>query len=166
MLRTIKIILVLLVSLWGLLGGIGNLLGYARGLEQVEMVMAREGAFTAGGIFVPMTHPLLTHLGYAVIWVGKLLTGVLCLWGAITLWRLRQASGTDFHSAKQIALAGCGVALIALFGGFIVSGGVYFGMWSSELGALSHDFATQYIVCIGIIALFVGSPNDGTPVKG
>jgi len=160
MLRLTKIILIGLVALWGLLGGIGNLFGYASGHGQVVSIMAREGAFAAGGPFVALSHPILTHFGYAVIWSGKLLTGVLCLWGAVMLWRARHSGNSDFQAAKSAALAGCGLGLIFLFGGFVVSEGTYFGLWSSEVGALSHDFATQFIVCIGLIALFVANSND------
>ncbi len=161
MLRMTKVVLLLLVALWGLLGGIGNLFGYSSGHSQVVAIMAREGAFEAGGPFVAMSHPLLTHLGYAVIWLGKLLSGALCLWGAWLLWQARSAEADSFHAAKSIGLAGCGVALIMLFGGFVVAGGVYFGMWSSGTGALSHQFASQFILCIGVIALFISARSDG-----
>jgi predicted small integral membrane protein len=159
-LRLIKILLVVLVGLWGLIAGAGNLFGYAGGHAQVVSVMSREGALAAGGPFVAISHPLLTHLGYAVVWSGKLLSAVFCLWGAALLWRSRAASTDDFNAAKTMSLAGCGVALIMLFGGFFVAGGAYFSMWSSDVGASSHAFATQYIVGIGIIALFVANRND------
>lgn len=160
MLRYTKIALLLLVALWGLLGGISNLFGYAGGHGQVVAIMAREGAYPGGGPFVAMSHPLLTHLGYAVIWLGKLTSGALCLWGSYLLWQARRAPADAFHAAKPLGLAGCGVALLMLFGGFIVAGGVYFGMWSSEGGALSHQFASQFILCIGLVALFIAQDND------
>jgi predicted small integral membrane protein len=161
MLRGIKIALIVLVGAWGLLGGIGNLAGYEGGHAQVVAVMGRDGVtFEAGGPFVAVHHPALTHLGFAVIWLGKLFAGSLCLLGAAAMWRARRADGAAFNAAKTLALSGCGVALAMLLGGFVVAGGVYFGMWSSELGQRSHGFATQFITAIGIAALFVGLPDD------
>ena len=160
MLRSTKIILLLLVALWGLLGGMGNLFGYSAGHAQVMSVMAREGAYPAGGPFIAMSQPLLTHLGYAVIWLGKLLSGALCLWGSLLLWQARNSDAASFHASKSVGLVGCGVALIMLFGGFVVAGGVYFGMWASGPGALSHQFASQYVLCIGVVALFISARND------
>ena len=160
MLRGTKIVLLILVALWGLLGGIGNLAGYSGGHAQVVSIMAREGAYPAGGPFIAMSHPVLTHLGYAVIWLGKLLSGALCLWGSQLLWQARDSDAASFQAAKTVGLAGCGVALVMLFGGFIVAGGVYFGMWSSGPGALSHQFASQFILCMGIVALFISARND------
>jgi len=159
MLRLIKIALIVLVGAWGLLGGIGNLAGYEAGHALVQGVMMREGAIAAGGPFITVSHPLLTHFGYAVIWVGKLAAGIFCLWGAARLWLARDADAAQFNAAKTTALSGCGIALLMLFGGFYVAGGVYFGMWSSAGGQASHDFAAQYIIGIGIVALFVASPE-------
>jgi predicted small integral membrane protein len=159
--RVTKIVLIVLVGLWGLLGGIGNLVNYAGGHAAVVAVMSREGVpFAPGGPFVAVTQPALTHLGYAVIWAGKLASALVCLWGAARLWRLRSMPAAEFNAAKPIALAGCGIALVMLFGGFVVVGGSYFGMWSTERGQLSSTIATQFITAIGIIALFVAVPDQ------
>jgi predicted small integral membrane protein len=154
--RATKIVLVVLVGLWGLLGGIGNLVNYAGGHAAVLAVMARQDVpFPPGGPFVAIAQPALTHLGYAVIWVGKLASAFVCLWGAVRLWRVRGAPATDFNTAKNLALAGCGIALVMLFGGFVVVGDGYFAMWSSARGQLSSAMAIQFITAIGIVALFV-----------
>lgn len=154
--RLLKIVLIVLVGLWGLLGGIGNLVNYAGGHGAVVAVMARDGVpFPPGGPFFAITQPVLTHLGYAVIWLGKLASALTCLWGAVRLWGARVAPAEAFNGAKAVALAGCGIALVMLFGGFVVAGEGYFAMWSSPLGQLSSAAATQYITAIGLIALFV-----------
>jgi predicted small integral membrane protein len=160
MLRLVKIVLIVLVALWGLFGGIGNLVGYEGGHAQVSAIMLREGAIPGGGPFVAMSHPLMTHLGYSVIWIGKLGSGLLCLWGAAGMWRARSTPGAVFNTAKATALSGCGIALVMLFGGFFVAGGAYFAMWSSTVGQSSHLFAAQFIVGIGTVALFVGMADE------
>jgi predicted small integral membrane protein len=159
--RVTKIVLIVLVGVWGLLGGIGNLVNYAGGHAAVVAVMARdEVPFAPGGPFVAITQPALTHLGYAVIWVGKLASALACLWGALRLWGVRSAPAVQFNATKTVALAGCGIALLMLFGGFVVVGGSYFGMWSTARGQLSTTVASQYITSIGIIALFVAMPDQ------
>jgi predicted small integral membrane protein len=160
MLRLTKIVLMVLVGLWGVFTGIGNLAGYENGHALVVAVMMREGAIPGGGPFITMSHPLLTHFGYAVIWAGKLAAGGFCLWGATKLWLARTASAEVFNATKTTALTGCGIALVMLFGGFFVAGGAYFGMWSSAGGQASHDFAAQYMVGIGMLALFVATADS------
>ena len=159
MLRLVKIVLMVLVGLWGLFSGITNLVGYETGHGFVTAVMMREGASPSGGPFITMSNPLLTHFGYAVVWLSKLISGGLCLWGAMQLWHARTAPAEVFNSAKATALAGSGVALAMLFGGFFVAGGAYFGMWTSPVGQASHEFATQYLVGIGMVSLFVASQD-------
>lgn len=159
MLRLTKIVLMVLVGLWGVFSGITNLVGYETGHGFVSMVMMREGASPSGGPFISMGHPLFTHFGYAVVWASKLVSGGLCLWGAMRLWSARTAAAEVFNSSKSTALAGSGIVLAMLFGGFFVVGGAYFGMWTSPVGQASHEFATQYLVGIGMVSLFVASDD-------
>ena len=62
------------------------------------------------------------------------------------MWQSRNASVADFSSAKRIALAGCGIAVIMLFGGFIVIAESWFELWRSEamafLDSLKADIVT------------------------
>jgi predicted small integral membrane protein len=158
--RHIKILLIALVGLWALLGLLGNLTSYASGHGAVAAVMARDGVpFPARAPFVAIDAPLLTHAGFAVVWGGKLLAAVLCAWGVVRLWAVRNTPAREFNGAKGPALVGAGIALAMLFGGFIVVGGGYFVMWASTLGQGSSETATQYLTAIGIVTLLVALPD-------
>lgn len=153
--RYLKIALIVFVALWGILGGTANLGGYQAGYQQVADVLAREGTLGPTGPFLAFSHPAFIHLGLSTIWLGKLISGALCLLGAWRMWVARSASAETFDAAKTVALAGCGVAILMLFGSFVTIGGVYFFMWQSETGQLSQQFAWGYISSIGMVALFV-----------
>ena len=153
--RYLKIALIAFVGLWGILGGIGNLGGYDVGYQSVAGVLARNDTMGPTGPFVAFSNPAFIHLGLAAIWLGKLVCGALCFWGAGQMWSKRNASADVFNAAKTMGLLGCGVAMLMLFGAFVTIGGVYFFMWQSEAGQLSQQFAMGYIASIGMVALFV-----------
>jgi predicted small integral membrane protein len=159
--RRMKILLIALVALWALLGALGNFTNYAGGHRAVAAVMARDGVTVpARAPFVPIEAPLMTHTGFALVWGGKLLAGLICLWGAVRLWRVRNTAAADFNGAKGPALVGASIALAMLFGGFVVIGGGYFEMWASPLGQGSSVTANQYITAIGIVTLLVALPDS------
>lgn len=77
--------------------------------------------------------------------------------------RMWSSSGTDsaaYKTAKEIALTGCAIAIIMLFGGFIVIAESWFELWRSEsmLGPVLQS-AFRYGGMITLIGIFVAS-ND------
>jgi predicted small integral membrane protein len=118
-------------------------------------VLARDDTIGPRGPFIAISSPVVIHLGLATIWLGKLVSGTLCFWGAAQMWGARTASADAFNAAKTPGLVGCGVAILMLFGAFVTVGGVYFFMWQSAAGQLSQTFAMGYIASIGMVALFV-----------
>ena len=153
--RYLKISMIAVMGVWGVLGGVGNLGGYDAGYQEVARVLARDGTIGPRAPFVAISSPAVIHLGLATIWLGKLLSGALCFWGAGRMWRARNATAEVFNAAKTPGLLGCGVAILVLFGAFVTVGSVYFFMWQSATGALSQQFAMGYIASIGMVALFV-----------
>ena len=94
-----------------------------------------------------------------VIPLGKFGAAVLCGMGAWRMWNSRVLDSTIFNKAKEFAIAGCGVAIAMLFGGFFVIGEVYFDLWMTPLGDVALPNAFRMIGCIGVIALVVAQ-ND------
>jgi predicted small integral membrane protein len=99
-------------------------------------------------------------LGALFIMLSKLSAGALCLVGAGRMWQSRNGSAADFSAAKRTALAGCGIAVIMLFGGFIVIAEGWFELWRSEALGAALSTALRYGSMIALIGIFVASPDD------
>ena len=161
MIRHVKIGLIVTVALWGLIGALGNLLDWGQALGSVEAVTSM--ASFAGGpeSWQATTNPIVVWLGALFIVISKLTTGILCAAGAANMWQSRGGSAVDFNSAKALGLAGCGVAVIMLFGGFIVIAESWFELWRSESGIrLALPDAFRYAGMILLIAIFVVGADE------
>lgn len=161
MLRTLKIVLVLSVAAWGLLGAFGNLTDWSGAVKAVSAVTSM-ATIKDGAASWQATHsqPLI-FIGAAFIPLLKIVSGILCLIGAGHMWRARAGSAQEFQVAKSYALAGCAVALILLFVGWIVIAAVWFELWRSPtLGRSALDTAFRYGGFIALIALFVSVRDD------
>ena len=75
------------------------------------------------------------------------------------MWSSRALESAHFNKAKEFAIAGCGIAIAMLFGGFFVVGEVYFDLWMTPLGDVALPNAFRMIGCIGVIALIVGQSD-------
>lgn len=161
MLRTAKIILVLVVALWGFTGAFGN-------LNDWNGTLAAVGATTSMATFdaVPAswratTNPVVIGLGALFIMLSKLAGAVFCTLGGLRMWRVRAGNVLEFQAAKQAALAGCAILVIMLFGGFIVVAETWFELWRSDTlrdGVLGSAF--RYAALILLIALFVAGKDE------
>lgn len=155
MIRTVKIFLALTVGLWGLLGGIGNLQDYEGGLRSVASVMSMETLPPEMVSGLATRNPTLVALGFAFIWGLKLLGGVLCGLGAVTMFRARRADADTFQAAKRWAIAGCAVLFFMLFFGFnFVAVGPY-KLYASDLASAVH-LAALFAAQVGIVMVFLG----------
>lgn len=161
MLRASKILLIVAVALWGFIGAFHNILDWAGTTGAVA-------AATSMATFEGGTDSWQATSNMAVVWAGalfimlsKLTAGLLCTLGARNMWQERHNDSTSFSSAKKLALAGCGIAMLMLFGGFIVIAESWFELWRSDVmrGPVLQS-AFRYGAMITLIALFVGSDRD------
>lgn len=158
--RHLKIILVVLVALFGLNAGLSNASHPSHGIQATGYVLSLEGTWQAPGTMWRAMNSGAAHVaGFAGIVAAELLMGLLCAFGAWRLWQARRAPADGFNAAKTAALWGCGVGFLLMFGGFLVVGGGYFTMWQSELGRASLDLAFQYAGTFGIVLLFLNMPD-------
>lgn len=103
------------------------------------------------------SNSIVIGLGALFIPLLKLTTGGLCAVGAWHMWGARRGDLSTFEAAKKLALAGCGVAMILLFGGWIVIAETWFELWRSDaLRDAALQSAFRYSGMITLIALFVG----------
>lgn len=165
-LRIVKILLVFSVAAWGLVNTVGNIMFYDEWIKVVAHVMAVEGVEYSGQHSArAMNVPVLHHIGYAFIYLPKLITGILCLMAALEMWKARHLTASVFDQAKTRFYIGCGISMFMLFFGFLVVAGGMFspGGAPSELVQGFHTFVSVYMVSIGMSLLFVAIPE---PVKG
>ena len=158
MLRIVKITLVVLVAAWGLIGGIKNFADIDGGIGAVQAVMNPPESVGLPDWQV-VTNPILVWIGWLTIPLGKLGAAALCGFGAWRMWKSRTLESASFNKAKEYGIAGCGVAIAMLFGGFFVVGEVYFDLWMAPLGDVALPNAFRMIGCIGVIALIVAQSD-------
>jgi predicted small integral membrane protein len=132
MLRITKILLVLSVALWGVLGALGNVEDW-KGTTGAVAAVASMSTFLGGAErWQATTNPLIIGAAAACIVLFKIATAGLCLAGASRMWERRKGDAGTFGEAKGLALAGCGVAVLGLFVGWIVLGEGWFEFWRSD----------------------------------
>ena len=161
MLRIMKIVLILCVALWGLLGTFGNLHDWSGTMGGVEVTTSMSTFEGGTEDWRATSNPVIIIAGALFILISKALAGVLCLVGAWRMWVARTGNAAAFAKAKTLALTGCAVAMFMLFGGFIVIAESWFGLWQSkELHDPVLASAFRYAGMVALIAIFVGAKND------
>lgn len=161
MLRTVKTIMIFTVALWGILGAIHNVIDWAGTTGAVAAVtsMATLGEGLQG--WQATSNTLLIWAGALFIMLSKVAAGSLCTLGGVQMWRARATDNMAFKAAKQMALSGCAIAMIMLFGGFIVIAEGWFELWRSEVmrePVLGSAF--RYGAMIMLIAIFVSTDDS------
>ncbi len=161
MLRTVKIILVLVVALWGFTGAFGNLDDWNGTLGAVGAVTSMVTFDEAPTSWRATSNPVIVWLGALFILLSKIAGAVFCTIGGLRMWAARSGNALQFQAAKQPALVGCAIMVIMLFGGFIVIAETWFELWRSEamLGPVLGS-AFRYAGLILLIALFVASRDE------
>ena len=160
MIRNVKIGLIITVVLWGFFGALGNILNWDETLGSVAAVTSMVTFEGGAESWQATSNPLVLWLGALFIMLSKLSAGILCTVGAGRMWQSRNGSVADFSEAKKIALAGCGIAVIMLFGGFIVIAESWFELWRSESMGAVLSAALRYGCMIALIAIFVATADD------
>ncbi|MBT4520096.1 MAG: DUF2165 domain-containing protein [Halieaceae bacterium] len=160
LIRLMKILLVLCVSLNGLFYAVNNLVNWDAGVGAVGAILSMAGhAVYAEAFAPPITSPLLHTLSYLVIIGSEFAVAILAGKGALDLWTARSAPAPAFDEAKVWALLGCGMAILVWFGLFHVLGGAWFQMWQTDLGQASLKDAFSFAALSGIVLLYLNQPE-------
>src|SRR5208283_5530120 len=103
-LRFAKISLVLGVALFYAFVVFNNLTDYNSNFQFIRHVLMMDSTFPANnGMWRAMNQPALHTLFYVVIICWEILTLVLCVWGAVRLFRAVRRSAQAFHEAANVA---------------------------------------------------------------
>ena len=161
MLRILKVVLVLTVCLWGYVGALFNIIDWSGTLGSVSAATSMATFEGGADAWQATSSPLVIWIGALFIMLSKLAAGILCTIGALKMWQARGSDATAFNAAKEFALAGCAVAMIMLFGGFVVVAETWFELWRSDvmLGPVLES-AFRYGGMITLIALFVATRDE------
>jgi predicted small integral membrane protein len=154
LLRKSKIFLIILVALWGLVGGINNFLDFEGGYNTVAYTLNTTDA-AGQSTWRAIRIPLVIWFAWAFIPLSKLVSSYFCLLGAKQMWKRRKAAAHDFNAAKGLALVGCCISIVMLYGGFMIAAENYFLLWKTEVGAAALPQAFRYLASIAILAIFV-----------
>ena len=161
MVRTVKIGLIVTVALWGFIGALGNVLDWNQTTGAVAAVTSMASFEGGADSWQATTNPLVIWLGALFIMLSKVTAGVMCSVGAVRMWQARRSDVADFRTAKAFGLAGCAIAVIMLFGGFLVIAESWFELWRSEdTIRLALTDAFRYAGMIALIAIFVATTDD------
>lgn len=161
MLRIAKIYLVLMVSLWALVGAFHNIASWSGTIQAVEAATSMVTFEGGAESWQATSNPVIVWGGALFIILSKLAAGILCAIGALRMWQTRASDSVIFIKSKEIALVGCAVAVAMLFGGFIVVAESWFELWKSDaMRGPVLDSAFRYGGMIALIALFVTSRDD------
>lgn len=160
MLIKVKAIMILTVAIWGYVGALHNLVDWNGTLGAVGAVTSMATISESANGWQATSSPIVIWVGALFIVLAKLVTAFLCTKGGVGMWQAKIVKNPTYHSAKNMALAGCGVAIIMLFGGFIVIAESWFELWRSEsmIGPVLQS-AFRYAGMIALIALFVASKD-------
>jgi len=160
--RFIKIMLMFSVAVWGFTGFLSNMVDFGPGLEQVRSVLTMDGApDTPGRAWRQINSPLFAVIGFASIYLTKLLIGLLSLYCSVQLFLARKADAVSFDAAKKYGVLACGIGMVVFFFCFIALVENYFEYWRVPIfGLATHDFAFSYIMYFLGFIFFLKSPEN------
>jgi predicted small integral membrane protein len=163
LIRLAKAVLVLQIGMFAMLVGVDNIIDYNSNFEFVRHVLSMDTTFPDNALMDrAITDPELHHFAYAIIIASELITGALCIAGAILMARHCSASAVRFQRAKNLAVAGLTFGFTLWFLGFLTIGGEWFQMWQSEKWN-GQQAAFRFIACIGLVLIILLLPDDDRP---
>lgn len=161
MLRIAKTILVATVALWGFVGAFQNVADWDGTLAAVTLATSMATFDGGAASWQATSSPAVIWVGALFIMLSKVAAGVMCTIGALNMWRARGSDAGTFVAAKRSALTGCAIAVVMLFGGFIVIAESWFELWRSDaMRGPVLESAFRYGGMITLIALFVAAKEN------
>jgi len=160
-LRTIKILLVLLIGLHALIYALQNLANLDQAHAAIGYVLSNTGhEVYPNTLFFAVTSPSVHWLVLGLVIVGELAIGAFGIKGAWDMWAVRHDTAERFHAAKTYGVLAAAVALLVWFGFFMTFGAAFFQMWQTQVGAGSMEGAFMYSMASAITMMFVYLTGD------
>ncbi|QPC41724.1 DUF2165 domain-containing protein [Kaustia mangrovi] len=158
--RLSKALLVLLIGLFALLVGANNIVDYESNFAFVQHVLSMDTTFPDNALmWRAITDETVHHAAYWLIIIGELVTGGLCVLGALALLAASRSDADRFNAAKRLAVCGLTLGFALWFFGFMTVGAEWFLMWQSQTWN-GQQAAFRFIVCIGLVLVYLNA-RDG-----
>ena len=109
-----------------------NLTDYNSNFGFVSNILSMNDTFSDDHNWRAIINPYLHHFAYWFIIALEMIIAVLLWFGAISMWRNRNASISLFQSSKKGVILGLTFSFCLWFLFFISIGGEWFLMWQSE----------------------------------
>ncbi|EAQ98145.1 DUF2165 family protein [Congregibacter litoralis] len=161
MYRLVKVGLMATAAWWAISAALYNLSHWTESLSYVEAVTTM--SLFEGGTdrWQATSNPIVIWAGLLFIFGGKVAAAIMCSMGTWRMWKAHDADPETFVEARQIGMAGCGIAVIMLFGGFIGIAENFFELWRSpDIGGSVLSGAYRYGGVMALIGILVGATDD------
>jgi predicted small integral membrane protein len=152
--RIARIAVVFAMGVIMLLVAIGNIFDYGANFDVVQHVLSMDTVPDTPLKWRAVTSPWLHQLFYLFIILAELSTGVLSLYGGVSLWRARAGDARAFNAAKRVAIGGLALGFLLYAFGFMGVGGEWFLMWRSGPYNL-EDAAFRFVGLLGLALVFL-----------
>ena len=157
--RYCKILMVAAIALLAAIIALNNVQDYGSNYAYVQHVLSMDTTLPDNQLrWRAITSPTLHRLAYNVLIGTEGAIALICGAGSYQLLRSVQQPAKEFHQAKSVAAAGLTLAFLFWFVGFMVVGGEWFAMWQS-VDWNGQQPAFRFIGCVGIVLLFLVSPD-------
>ena len=161
MYRLVKVGLMATAAWWAIGSGLYNVTNWAESLTYIEAVTTMSMFEGGSDSWRATSSPIIVWAGLLFIFGAKVAAAIMCSVGTWRMWKAREADRTAFVEARQIGLAGCGIAVIMLFGGFIGIAENFFELWrSADIGGSVLGGAYRYGGVMALIGILVGATDD------
>jgi predicted small integral membrane protein len=161
-LRLAKISLVLAVALYYLFIVFNNLTDYNSNFQFIRHVLMMDSTSPDNhAMWRAINQPAIHTLFYVLIIFWESLTLILCVWGAVRLFRAIRSNVQTFHQAANVAIAGLSLGLLMWLVAFLTVGGEWFLMWQSKSWN-GQEAAFRMFTVVGIVLLLLvqREPDD------
>ena len=161
MLRLAKVLLAFAVANWGIAAAVYNVTNWQDTIGPISFVSSMSTFEGGTESWQATSNMFVTWIGALFLVAAKAAAGALCATGGYRMWVAREASSEAFQSAKELALAGCALAIFMLFTAFIVVAETWFELWRSDvLRDSALDSAFRLGGFIGLIAIIISSRDE------
>ncbi|MDT8410335.1 MAG: DUF2165 family protein [Wenzhouxiangellaceae bacterium] len=148
--------LVAFLALHHLVYAIQNLFNIEQAYSYVEAVFGQgEAPFYPRSMMPPVRSPVPIWIALIFIIASEFAAGLTLAAGAIQMFVASGGSPADFVAATELALIGCGIALLIWFGLFLTIGAALFQMWQTPLGQGAMGDAYRNGMFAGLVMLIL-----------
>ena len=162
--RWSKILLLAAVGLYFTLVVFNNATDFGSNYQYVRHVLSMDSTFPGNhGMWRAIGQPAIYLAFYLGIIAYEALNAVLCCWGALALFRARNAPEPVFQRSKRVGIAALTAGMLLWFVAFVCVGGEWFLMWQSKIwNGEETAFRMFAIEAVVLLLLQMREPSEAS----